>query len=368
MKLTSLRVVAFASTLVLSSLVASTQHVTAVARSYQGSPFVGDINAMTATERLNAGDQGMLRFTAIEGIKPIVTITRPAYGEFSIYEMGTKLPSGRVVGAKTAESIAKMTPMRWKGFFDYVKQVDFKYKGFRQSEAPLAAVVEDFMSLIGAIQPKDYQGVFMKAEYESGMPMVFTLQNVKQLRALQEYFEQNITQPRDQKSWLVLEISQTPDELTQADVAFWSQYFEIKRVADHEVYKFIRDEHDTQHDIAAIGCKGEWMMHKPGEVVLLELEKAFAKFKTPDLMLMAAVYLIGNYGTKPFLASLKLDNDTTSTIITGIKYAALAAAIYAVYRLYVNSRVDDASDMVDADEEAEVVAEQPANAAVEVAA
>jgi hypothetical protein len=343
----------------------TTDHVAIVAHEFKsidnGSRVVG-MPTMTSVEKINAADQPLLRLNLHAGVNPVATLTKPAESSMQIFELAARTGSGKTIDAKTPDTIEDMVVMRDKAFFDYVKQWDKKFRDYRKMNAPLGAVVEDFMATIGAISTKDYQGTLLADQYAKGIPMVFVVDSVQYLRGLQAYFIKHKITPIDPKPWAVIEVLNNPEAVTEADIAFWSGLFDVKKRSDDGVYQLLRDERDFRHKLPEIGSKGDYICHSPAETLLLTLEKTAGDFKTQKLLMMAVtagtslvVYdCINPKGMIKAALASGVSAQTKETLWTVAKVAAVTAAVYAAYRLYVNN-VDGQSVRVVSEEEADLL-------------
>jgi len=303
---------------------------------------------LTAQEMINAGDQPVLRFTLEKGAPPVALITDPRKGGFYIFEFGVRYPQldNKVVPVKTADDLLHMEPLRHQAFFDYVKQFDHKFDGFRKLKAPISAVIEDAMQLAGLLEAKEYTGTFFKDEYVAGMPMIISVANVEQLRALQAYFVIKGIQPRAEKPWLLLEIF-SAEALSQADVDFWSRYFILIKRSDAGVEELLRNERDFRRNTAETGCKGSYITHSVSEVFLLKVEGLYKEFKNNELMLLAAMGLGGvvwNFTKDKVFTPAYVKVKNTETLQTALdkappvaKWTLGVAAVYTLFRLWLNT-------------------------------
>ncbi len=345
------------------------EHFTNLIRSSDDASVVSGIDNLPAKELIHAADQPLLRFVAFEKGKPVAMITDPRIGAFYILDFGVhNVVLDKILPIKRPADLKNMVPIRHQGKFDCAKQMDKKFKGFRKLEAPLGAVVEDAMSMLGFLNMKDYPGTFFKDEYNSGMPMVITLESVKLLRYLQEYFIKNQIEPRAHKPWLVLEIMKNPEAVTDADKAFWGNYFELVKRSDPGMEKCLRYERDLRYKIYPIGCKGKFIFHSVPEVMLLKFERFFEDLKTPEVAFLMAS-LIGAFiwkmvdanAVQPAIKGLTHEKDEKGnlvmkpglksgldTALTAGKWTAAVVAVFALYRLWVNT-----IDTITSDEELE---------------
>ena len=303
---------------------------------------------LTAQEMINAGDQPVLRFTLEKGAPPVALITDPRKGGFYIFEFGVRYPqlNNKVMPVKTADDLLNMEPLRHQAFFDYVKQFDHKFDGFRKLKAPISAVLEDAMQMVGLLEAKEYTGTFFKDEYVAGMPMIISVATVEQLRALQAYFVIKGIQPRAEKPWLLLQIF-SAEALSQADVDFWSRYFMLIKRSDAGVEEFLRNERDFRRNTAETGCKGGYIAHTVPEVFLLKVEGLYKEFKNNELMLLAAMGLGGvvwNFTKDKVFTPAYVKVKNTETVQTALdkavtvaKWTLGAAAVYTLFRLWINT-------------------------------
>jgi hypothetical protein len=353
LQLTQLAIVAMlvGSSGAAKSSVAVGQHLTTAARSLE-QPGVSGIDVLTAQEKLKAGDQPLLRFTALEKVKPVALMTDPRLGAFYIYEFGKHDPVlDKIFPIKKASDLVNMVPLRHKAYYDFLKKMDKKFRGFRKIEAPLGAVVEDAFSFMGLLGVKDYAGTFFKDEYNNGVSMVITVDKVEQLRAIQEYFIKNEIIARNMKPWLLIQVLKNPEAVTEADKAFWSSYFELVKSSDDGVEETLRNERDLRYRIAEIGSKGKWLGNTTFEVLELELEKAYDDLKTTDVALLVAGALSGvvwswikekavtpavNRATGKYSKLGVALESSLDTAVSVAKYAALGVAAFVAYRLVVN--------------------------------
>ena len=302
-------------------------------------------------------------------------ITDPRIGAFYILDFGVhNVVLDKILPVKRPSDLKNMVPIRHQGKFDCAKQMDKKFKGFRKLEAPLGAVVEDAMTMLGLLNMKDYPGTFFKDEYNSGMPMVITLESVTLLRYLQEYFIKNQIEPRANKPWLVLEIIKNPEAVTEADKAFWGSYFELVKRSDPGMEERLRYERDLRYQIYPIGSKGKFIFHSIPEVVLLKFERFFQDLKTPEVALLVTS-LIGAFiwkmvdanALQPAIKGLTHQKDNKGnlvmkpgvksgfdTALTVGKWTAAAVIAFAVYRLWVNT-IDTIAPDEELEEEAHSV-------------
>lgn len=302
---------------------------------------------LTAQEMIQAGDQPVLRFTLEKGAPPVGLITDPRKGGFYIFEFGVRYPGlDKVTPVKTADDLLNMEPLRHQAFFDYVKQFDQKFDGYRKLKAPFSAVLQDVMQMVGLLEAKQYTGTFFKDEYDAGIPMIISVASVEQLRALQAYFIKKGIQSRAEKPWLLLEIF-SAESLSQADVDFWSRYFVLIKRSDAGMEELLRNERDFRRNTAEAGCKGSYMMHTVPEVCLLKVEGLYKEFKNNELMLLAAMGLGGivwNF-TKdkvfaPAYNQVKGSEPVQTALdkaVTVAKWTLGAAAVYTLFRLWLNT-------------------------------
>ncbi len=385
MTLVHLKKLALAAMLACSavaSVVAKPEHLTAVVRSPKDAVNCG-IGSLTSQEMLKAGDQPLLRFVAREGAKPVATIADPREDAFYVLEFGVhNVVLDKILPAKKAVDLKNMIPLSHKGFFGFAKKMVKTFRGKRKLDAPIAAVIEDAMSAVGLLNVKDYQGTFFKDEYSNGMPMVIVVDNVKQLRCLQEYFIKNEIVARNVKPWLLLEVLKNPEAVTQADLSFWGSYFDLVKASDDGVADTLRHAWDFRNTTIGIGRNGGYIGSTLPEVALANLEKAYDDLKTADLAVMAAGALgaglwlmtkqkalnhpaVKNFGmvevvnpetgakTMQVRPGITSAADTAMTVATCVAAGAIA---YGVYRLWVNT-VDTMAPDEELDEEAHDVNE-----------
>jgi hypothetical protein len=375
MKFLHLGKLAFIAMLIGSSAIAHAQkpeHFTTLVRSSDDASIVSGVDNLSAKELISAGDQPMLRFIAFEKGKPFASVTDPRLGAFYLLDFGVhNVVLDKIVPFKKPSDLKNIVPIRHQAKFDCAKQMDKKFKGFRKLESPLGAVVEDAFSMLGLVTMKDYQGTFFKDEYNSGMPMVITLETVTLLRNLQEYFIKNQIEPRAVKPWLVLEIMKNPEAVSEADKAFWSSYFELVPRSAPGMEARLRFERDLRYQIYPIGCKGKFIFHTIPEVLLLRFERFFEDLKTPEVSFLIASLagaflwkMIDANAVQPAIKGLTHQKDDKGnfvmkpgvksgfeTALTIGKYTAAAVVAFALYRLWVNT-VDTIASDEELDEEA----------------
>jgi hypothetical protein len=104
---------------------------------------------LTAKEKINAANQSLLTFI-VEGGSLTALMTDPGFGAFFIYEFGMQYPVlNKTLPVKNPADFKNMVPLRKQGFFNYVKQVDFKFDGYRKLKAHYVQLLKMLCQLLG---------------------------------------------------------------------------------------------------------------------------------------------------------------------------------------------------------------------------
>ena len=323
---------------------------------------------LTSDQQLKAGHQPLLWFTAVKGQDmPVITITNPQELYLKIIKCAADNPiAGHLEKVKTPRALKELVPVAVETKYEFAKKHWWKGKGYRRLDgAPLAAIIEDFMNMCGLIKSTEYKGRILVDEYAKSIPMIFTLDNVTQLRMLQEYFIRNQVMPLDKKPFLILHIVSNP-MLSPSDVAFWSTFFDIKSRADAGVSDFLTKEYEYRKALGGLTCN-KYLANTLPEVILLEGERAFDDLKTIDVMYAIAVGVVGKMIMDKFNTDVtgavkgavykKLDDPKAPAELkddfkTVLQVAGGLAAAYAIYCLMTYQ--EDASrgpSIEEADEE-----------------
>lgn len=103
-----------------------------------------------------------------------------------------------------------------------------KYKGFVVDKVVMKAISSNNYET-------QFKKPFMVSEYERGMDMKWVFGSVEQFQGFKCYFLKNISMPATKKPFLVLEIEKNPEALTEEDVTFLNEYFEVADLSNPEM-------------------------------------------------------------------------------------------------------------------------------------
>ncbi|KKQ32341.1 MAG: hypothetical protein US49_C0010G0041 [candidate division TM6 bacterium GW2011_GWF2_37_49] len=102
-----------------------------------------------------------------------------------------------------------------------------KYKGFVVDKIVMKAISSDNYE-------EQFKTPFIVSEYESGMDMMWVFGSVEEFQGFKNYFLKNVTTPATKKPFLVLKIEKNQDALTEEDLAFLDQYFDVADISNQE--------------------------------------------------------------------------------------------------------------------------------------
>lgn len=209
--------------------------------------FVSSASAVKTKEELLAAikkssDVKPCLFFESYGLYPHAVVYHPMKNEVKdiLFACDTK----GVGLVKTAEDFANLIPAKLRTS-DLLGQIftEYKYKGFVVDKIVMKAITSNDYK-------KHFKAPFIVSEYQSGMSMKWVFGTAEQFQGFKEYFLKNIPTPAEQKPFLVLEIEKNPEALTDEDLTFLADYFNVADLSNPED-KALADKITTSIDTAS---------------------------------------------------------------------------------------------------------------------
>lgn len=164
---------------------------------------------------------------------------------------------------------------------------EHKYQGFFADKLILGTVCTNSYT-------EQFKEPFMVPEYRSGMAMKWVFATAEQFRGFKEYFMKNITAPASTKPLLVLEIEKNPEALTDEDLIFLDQFFDVADLTDFAVDQKV-DEY-VKNLVQAQKDASDYAKNQVGKsfnyMTVDMLDKEFESFDTKKLAVRAAKYAL----------------------------------------------------------------------------